>query len=52
MKKSLYIPASLYTILQVLSVTIFEKTPIFQLLAERDYKTEPVPVCNQLKLFE
>lgn len=52
MKKSLYIPASLYTILQVLSVTIFEKTPIFQLLAERDYTTEPVPVCNQLKLFE
>lgn len=52
MKKSLYIPASLYTILQVLSVTIFEKTPIFQLLAERDYKTEPIPVCNQLNLFE
>jgi len=52
MKKSLYIPASLYTILQVLSVTIFEKMPIFQLLAERDYKTEQIPVCNQLNLFE
>jgi len=52
MKKRLCIPASLYTILQILSVTIFEKIPIFQLLAERDYKTEAVPVCNQLKLFD
>jgi len=52
MKKRLCIPASLYTILQILSVTIFEKIPIFQLLAEQDYKTMPVATCKQLKLFE
>ena len=52
MKKRLCLPASLYTILQILSVTIFEKIPIFQLFAEKDYKKEPTQACNQLKLFE
>ncbi|MCJ7602557.1 MAG: hypothetical protein MUO63_13795 [Desulfobulbaceae bacterium] len=42
----------LYSILQILSTTIFEKIPIFQLLTERNCKAEPVPVCNQLKLIE
>jgi hypothetical protein len=52
MKKRLRLPTSLYTILQILSVTIFEKIPIFQLLTEQDYKKIPAPACNQLKLFE
>lgn len=51
MKKQLRIEESLYTILQILSVTIFEKTPIYQLVMDRDYKKERGPVCNQLKLF-
>jgi hypothetical protein len=34
-KKELRIERSLYEILQVLSLTLFEKTPIFQALRER-----------------
>ena len=51
MKKQLHLQDSLYTLLQVLSVTIFERTPIFQLLTERDYKTAQEPFCKQLNLF-
>ena len=40
MKKRLKIEASLYTILQVLSVTIFERMPLLQALTESDYITE------------
>jgi transposase len=35
-KKRLQIPASLYTILQVLSIASFEKTPIFKALSEHE----------------
>ncbi len=35
-KKSLDIDAGLYKILQVLSVTVFEKTPLLQLLSEAE----------------
>ena len=51
MKKQLNIPTSLYTILQVLSVSAFERTPLFQLLAKTDYKSEKVEIDNQLVLF-
>jgi len=51
MKKRLKIEASLYTILQVLSVTIFERMPILQALTNFDYKTEPAKESNQLLLF-
>ena len=34
LKKQLNIPASLYTILQILSVSVFERTPLLQLLTE------------------
>src|SRR3970040_8493 len=37
-KKRLSLPRSLYTILQILSVTLFEKTPIFQALSPIDYE--------------
>jgi hypothetical protein len=33
-KKRLHLPASLYEILQILSLTMFEKTPLDQLLAQ------------------
>ena len=51
MKKQLRIPENLYTILQILSVTIFERAPLFQLLTDLEYKTEYAPSSKQLKLF-
>lgn len=51
-KKRLSVDRSLYTILQILSVTLFEKTPILQALSETDY-TEPNDYnVNQLNLFD
>ena len=46
---------NLYTILQILSVTLFEKVPLDQLFANYDYKNLPElkePLCKQLNLFE
>ena len=51
MKKRLKIEASLYTILQVLSVTIFEQMPLLQALTDSDYKNDQEGNCNQLFLF-
>jgi hypothetical protein len=50
-KKRLNIDASLYTILQILSLTLFEKTPLDQLLARIDREDESVENGNQLNLF-
>lgn len=51
-KKELKLDQSLYTILQILSVTLFEKEPILQVLTNNDYMNpNPVP-SNQLNLFE
>jgi hypothetical protein len=51
-KKRLHLEASLYTILQVLSVSLFEKIPLAQALTiARDAELEDDP-GNQLKLFE
>jgi len=43
---------SLYTILQILSITLFEKMPILQTLTETDYKNKITMGHMQLKLFE
>jgi len=43
---------SLYTILQILSVTLFEKIPLFQILTASKYTNITRPMDNQLKLFE
>jgi IS4 transposase len=51
MKKRLNIDASLYTILQVLSVTCFERTMLNQLLTNSTYTTESTATDNQLLLF-
>ena len=51
-KKQLKIEHSLYTMLQILSVTIFEKTPILQSLAQLDHKEGNEDVLNQLLLFD
>ena len=50
-KKRLDIDASLYTILQVLSVTVFEKTPLLQMLTESERTDKNHPQHNQLNLF-
>jgi hypothetical protein len=52
MKKRLRIDLSLYTILQILSISLFEKMPISQALTADDYRNPPTSGPNQLKLFE
>ncbi len=52
LKKELGLPQSLYTILQVLSVALFEKTPIHQALAQLPEPTVEGEACNQLSLFD
>ncbi len=51
-KKRLDIDASLYTILQVLSVAVFEKTPLLQMLSEAERTKISHPKHNQLNLFD
>lgn len=51
-KKELNLKMSLYTFLQILSVTSFEKIPIYQLLTEFDYTTQDNLFSKQLQLFE
>ena len=51
-KKRLNLEQSLYTILQILSVTLFEKMPILQVFQRFDYIEHLPNTCNQLKLFE
>jgi hypothetical protein len=51
-KRQLNLDLSLYTILQILSVTLFEKVSILQALTEAGYKTDDVDSYNQLMLFD
>lgn len=51
-KKRLKLDQSLYTILQILSVTLFEKTPILQAFTEIPYTNQILLADKQLKLFE
>jgi len=51
-KKQLKIEHSLYTILQILSVTIFEKTPILQVFAMLELEEKTNDSHNQLLLFD
>ena len=50
-KKRLKLDLSLYTILQVLSVNVFERTPLLQILTYQHYKTETAEYHKQLTLF-
>jgi hypothetical protein len=50
-KKRLNLDASLYTLLQILSVTLFEKMPIDQTLAGSDPRCDTFQITNQLNLF-
>jgi len=51
LKKRLNLDLSLYTILQILSLTPFEKAPILQVLTEFTNTTQEPDNPNQLKLF-
>jgi len=50
-RKHLMLPISLYQILQILSVTLFEKTPILQALQPSDSQEDLFDNPNQLNLF-
>lgn len=50
-RKRLAVDLSLYQILQILSVTLFEKTPILQALQPSDSFEELPDLANQLNLF-
>jgi Transposase DDE domain/Domain of unknown function (DUF4372) len=51
-KKELHLNASLYTLLQILSVSIFEKTPLTSALRADANRTIAPPAANQLMLFD
>jgi len=51
-RKRLGLEASLYQILQILSLTLFEKVPILQALQPSDFQDESDEDSNQLILFE
>ena len=50
-KKQLKVDLSLYTMLQILSVSLFEKTPLFQLFSQIKPDEKEVDSSNQLKLL-
>ena len=51
-KKRLGLKHDLYTLLQIFSLTLFEKTPILNLLQQTHYNLETVDQANQLQLLE
>jgi IS4 transposase len=51
-KKKLNIEASLYTILQVASVSLFEKMPLKEAFSDTDNQEFTLEPCNQLNLFD
>ena len=51
-KKELQLDASLYSLLQILSVSAFEKTPLHQAFAGGDQIEVQVAFYNQLNLFD
>ena len=50
-RKRLALDASLYTLLQILSVTLFEKIELKQALSMEEYKSDTYQITNQLNLF-
>ena len=51
-KKRLRLQLSLYTILQILSLTVFERVPLNQVLTDTYYKNITPEIHNQLNLFD
>ena len=52
LKKELKLEQSLYTILQVLSLSLFEKIPILQAFSAKDLVVQKNLQCKQLTLFD
>jgi Transposase DDE domain/Domain of unknown function (DUF4372) len=50
-RKRLKLDASLYTLMQVFSVTVFEKVSIESVISQTAYSSEPATDDNQLNLF-
>lgn len=50
-KKELKLEATLYTCLQILSVSIFEKTELYGALQVGEYQSLSTPIAKQLNLF-
>ncbi|MGB9496221.1 MAG: IS4 family transposase [Azonexus sp.] len=50
-RKKLNLNVSLYTLLQVLSLTLFEKMPLQQAFPDGEYRSENPGLSNQLNLF-
>lgn len=50
-RKKLNLDVSLYTLLQVLSLTLFEKMPLQQAFPADDYTSDNGSISNQLNLF-
>ena len=51
-KKRLHLTASLYKILQITSVTVFEKTPLLLAFSAINLQEDDLDLANQLNLFE
>jgi hypothetical protein len=51
-KKQMKLDLSLYTILQILSVSLFEKVPLYQAFSDQNYKQLMPHDSNQLNLFQ
>ena len=51
-KKELQLDASLYTLLQILSVSVFQKTLLSQAFAGNGQHQEQTDFSNQLNLFD
>jgi len=52
LRKRMNINVPLYNILQILSVTLFEKSPLLQVLSEGNAEFDKEQLCNQLNLFD
>lgn len=50
-KKRLNLDASLYTLLQILSLTLFEKIPLQQAFPDINSSSDSINISNQLNLF-
>lgn len=52
LKKELRIEQSLYTILQIMSVSLLEKTPIYEALSLKNVPVQTIQASKQLSLFD
>ncbi|WP_038043795.1 IS4 family transposase, partial [Thioalkalivibrio sulfidiphilus] len=51
-KKRLDLQVSLYTLLQIFSITLFEKMPLNAAFLDANYSCDDPEPCNQLNLFD